>query len=176
MHSRLRCSARRARAAGGVLPLVLMMLSLAALLTSAGLERATDRSLLARAATERNRLHEAAATALAAGIRDAKTRVCPDDFAADKDGRYAEARATRWGKKHYPWEKDVDVDPGEDGGAAGFIIEQLAHHAGGARCRLLVTAAARAAAGDELRGQALFSLPQETRDAVRIFAPLPPSP
>ena len=154
MYSRLRCNARRARRArdaGGVLPLVLVMLSLAALLANAGLERATDRSLLARAATERNRLHEITATALAAGISDAENRGCPDD-------------------KNYPWPQDIDVDAGEDGYDAGYTVEQLAH-TGGA-CRLLVTATARAAGGDELFGQALLSPSQTpaTLDAVRIYA------
>ena len=156
MYSRLRCSARRsrrARDAGGVLPLVLVMLSLAALLANAGLERVTDRSLLARAATERNRLHEITAKALAAGIRDAENRGCPDD-------------------KNYPWSQDMDVDAGEDGYDADYTIEQLAHRAGGA-CRLLVTATARAAGGDKMFGQALLSLPQATRDAVRIYMPSP---
>ena len=172
MCSRSRCSdgARRARAAGSVLPLVLVMLSLAALMTSAGLERSMDRSLLASGATARGSLHETAAAALAAGIRDARTRACAADFQADKDGRYTDARAARWGTG-YPWAAAADAHLNEDGVTAGFIIERLAYRADGARCRLLVTAGVRAADGDELFGQALLSLPQASPDAVRIFAP-----
>ena len=172
MCSRSRCSdgARRVRAAGSVLPLVLVMLSLAALMTSAGLERSMDRSLLASGAGERDRLHEIVAAALAAGVRDAGTRTCAADFQADKDGRYAEARVVRWGKG-YPWAAAADAHLGEDGVAAGFIIERLAYRADGARCRLLVTAGVRAAAGDLLFGQALLTPLQASPDAVRIFVP-----
>ena len=171
MHLRSRCngSARRARAAGSVLPLVLVMLSLAALMTSAGLERSMDRSLLASGATARGSLHETAAAALAAGIRDAEALSCAADFPAAKNGRYAEAGA-RWGTD-YPWAAAADAHLGEDGVTAGFIIERLAYRADGARCRLLVTAGVRAGDGDELFGQALLSPPQASPDAVRIFAP-----
>ena len=171
MYSRSCCSggAHRGCAAGSVLPLVLVMLSLAALMMSAGLERSMDRSLLASGATARGSLHETAAAALAAGIRDARTRTCAADFQADKDGRYAEAGA-RSGN-NYPWADATDAHLGEDGVAAGFIIERLAYRAGGARCRLLVTAGVRAGDGDELFGQALLSPPKASPDAVRIFAP-----
>ena len=158
---------RRARVAGSVLPLVLVMLSLAALMTSAGLERSLDRSLLASGAGARVRLHETATAALAAGVRDAETRSCATDFQAAKDGRYAEARVKRWGK-NYPWATAADAGLGEDGVTAGFIIERLAYRAGGARCRLLVTAGVRTGDG-ELFGQALLSSPPAAPDAVRIF-------
>ncbi len=172
MRSRSRCSAgARHACAGSVLPLVLVMLSLAALMTSAGLERSADRSLLASAATERDRLRETAWAALAAGVRDAKTRTCAADFQADKDGRYAEARVARWGKD-YPWAAATDAHLGEDGVIAGFIIERLAHDDDDGRCRLLVTAGVRAAGGDRLFGQALLSPSRAAPDAVRIFVPV----
>lgn len=167
MRSRSRCSAD----AGGVLPLVLVMLSLAALMTSAGLERSTDRSLLASAATERDRLRETAAAALAAGVRDAGSRDCTNDFSADGNGRYTEARARRWGKD-YPWAEAADVDVGEERATAGFIIERLAHDEGRGRCRLLVTAGVRTAGGDRLFGQALLSPSRAAPDAVRVFVPV----
>ena len=171
MYSRSCCSggAHRGCAAGSVLPLVLVMLSLAALMTSAGLERSMDRSLLAGGATARGSLHETAAAALAAGIRDAEARSCAADFPGAKGGRYTDARVARWGEG-YPWTAATDAHLDGDGVAAGFIIERLAYRADGARCRLLVTAGVRAADGDELFGQALLSPPKASPDAVRIFA------
>lgn len=173
-----RCKTRAQR--GGILPVVLVLLSLTALMAVAGLERSADQRLLAGGADERGRLHEKAMTALAAGVADARGRHA-DDFSAGKDGLFADARN---GRLHdYSW--------GEDD--AGFIIERLACmpalHAGGktvAQCRLLVSARAQTEGGDVLFAQALVSaplaaaaatgaavvsMPPATLDAVRVITP-----
>ena len=172
------CKTRRAQC-GGILPVVLVLLSLTALVAVAGLERSADQRLLAGGADERGQLHEAAMSALAAGVADARARHA-DDFSAGKDGLFTGARDGR--RRDYSW---------KDG--AGFIIEQLARgpalHAGGktvAQCRLLVTARARTAGGHVLFAQALVSaplaaaaatgavvvsMPPVTLDAVRVITP-----
>lgn len=165
---------------GGILPVVLVLLSLTALAAVAGLERSTDQRLLAGGADERGQLHEQAMAALAAGVAAARARHA-DDFSAGKDGLFAEGRDGRW--RDYSWE---DSD-------AGFIIERLARgpalRAGGktvAQCRLLVTARAETGGGDVLFAQALLSapltaaaatgaavvsMPPATLDALRVLTP-----
>jgi len=178
--TRRRCKTKAQR--GGILPVVLVLLSLAALMAVAGLERSADQRLLAGGADERGRLHEAAMTALAAGVADARARHA-DDFSAGKAGLFSGARDGR--RRDYPW-KDKD-------NTAGFIIEQLARgpalRAGEktvAQCRLLVTARAQIDGGHALFAQALVSAPLEaaavtgaavvamppvTLDAVRVITP-----
>jgi len=173
------CKTRRAQC-GGILPVVLVLLSLTALVAVAGLERSADQRLLAGGADERGQLHEAAMSALAAGVADARARHA-DDFSAGKDGLFTGARDGR--RRDYSWKDDGD----------GFIIEQLARgpalHAGGktvAQCRLLVTARAQTAGGQALFAQALVSaplaaaaatgavvvsMPPVTLDAVRVITP-----
>ena len=172
------CKTRRAQC-GGILPVVLVLLSLTALVAVAGLERSADQRLLAGGADERGQLHEAAMSALAAGVADARARHA-DDFSAGKDGLFTGAHDGR--RRDYSW-KDGD----------GFIIEQLARgpalHAGGktvAQCRLLVMARAQTAGGQVLFAQALVSaplaaaaatgavvvsMPPVTLDAVRVITP-----
>jgi len=176
--TRRRCNTRAQR--GGILPVVLVLLSLAALMAVAGLERSADRRLLAGGADGRGQLHEAAMTALAAGVADAHARHA-DDFSAGKNGLFSGARDGRW--RDYSWKEN----------GAGFIIEQLARgpalNAGGktvAQCRLLVTARAQTEGGQVLFAQALVSAPLEATavtgaavvamppvmlDAVRVIMP-----
>lgn len=174
------CRKRQAQR-GGILPVVLVLLSLTALVAVAGLERSADQRLLAGGADERGQLHEKAMTTLAAGVADARARHL-DDFSAGKYGLFNGALGGRL--RDHSWKKD----------SAGFIIERLACgsalRAGGktvAQCRLLVSARAQAGengnvlfaqalvsaplAAAAVTGAAVVSMPPATLDAVRVITP-----
>ena len=171
---------RRAQG-GGILPIVLVLLSLTALMAAAGLDRSAGQRLLASGADQRGRLHEAAMTVLSAAIAHARTGVRAGDFSGTKPGLFGGGRNERW--RGHPWQEN----------SAGFIIERLAQgpplRVGGktvAQCRLLVTARAQTAGGHVLFAQALVStplpvaaatgaavvsMPPSTLEAVRVITP-----